>query len=134
MRHRNRLPRKAVDAPSMEVHKARLNGALDKLIQWLSTLFIAGGWELDNLYSHSQPKPFYDSSNKNFSCFNLWLFSPDLSVYTFILSLRKWQQDTTLVLFFAVNKTSSINFSSWAPLSWGIFLVVFQSELDYICL
>ncbi|GAB0178291.1 hypothetical protein GRJ2_000294400 [Grus japonensis] len=32
MRHWNRLPREAVDAPSLEVFKARLDGALDNLV------------------------------------------------------------------------------------------------------
>ncbi|KGL86206.1 hypothetical protein N301_04979, partial [Charadrius vociferus] len=32
MRHWNRLPREAVDAPSLEVFKARLDGALSNLV------------------------------------------------------------------------------------------------------
>ncbi|KFM08618.1 hypothetical protein AS27_04593, partial [Aptenodytes forsteri] len=32
VRHRNRLPREVVDAPSLEVFKARLNGALTNLV------------------------------------------------------------------------------------------------------
>ena len=32
VRHRNRLPREAVDAPSLEVFKARLDGALSNLV------------------------------------------------------------------------------------------------------
>ncbi|KFV94639.1 hypothetical protein N327_06501, partial [Fulmarus glacialis] len=32
VRHWNRLPREAVDAPSLEVFKARLDGALSKLV------------------------------------------------------------------------------------------------------
>jgi len=32
VRHWNRLPRKAVAAPSLEVFKARLNGALSNLV------------------------------------------------------------------------------------------------------
>ncbi|KFW67194.1 hypothetical protein AS28_06046, partial [Pygoscelis adeliae] len=32
VRHWNRLPRQAVDAPSLEVFKARLDGALSNLI------------------------------------------------------------------------------------------------------
>ena len=39
-----RLPRKAVDAPSLEVVKASLDGALDSLILWAATLPRAGGW------------------------------------------------------------------------------------------
>ena len=32
VRHRHRLPREVVDAPSLEVFKARLDGTLDNLI------------------------------------------------------------------------------------------------------
>ncbi|KFQ77505.1 hypothetical protein N337_00291, partial [Phoenicopterus ruber ruber] len=32
VRHWNRLPREAVDAPSLEVFKARLDGALSNLL------------------------------------------------------------------------------------------------------
>ena len=32
MRHWNRLPREAVDVPSLEVFKARLDGALSNLV------------------------------------------------------------------------------------------------------
>ncbi|KGL96496.1 hypothetical protein N301_11876, partial [Charadrius vociferus] len=32
VRHWNRLPREAVDAPSLEVFKARLDGALSSLV------------------------------------------------------------------------------------------------------
>ncbi|KFQ94216.1 hypothetical protein Y956_04551, partial [Nipponia nippon] len=32
LRHWNRLPREAVDVPSLEIFKARLNGALSNLV------------------------------------------------------------------------------------------------------
>jgi len=38
-----RLPREAVDAPSLEAFKARLDVALGSLVRWLVTLHIAGG-------------------------------------------------------------------------------------------
>ena len=41
--HWNRLPKKAVDAPSLEAFKARLDVALGSLVWWLATLHIAGG-------------------------------------------------------------------------------------------
>ena len=41
--HRNRLPKEAVDAPSLEAFKARLDVALGSLGCWLATLHIAGG-------------------------------------------------------------------------------------------
>ena len=39
----NRLPKEAVDAPSLEAFKARLDVALGSLGWWLATLHIAGG-------------------------------------------------------------------------------------------
>ena len=41
--HWNRLPREAVDAPSLQAFKARLDVALGSLGCWLVTLHIAGG-------------------------------------------------------------------------------------------
>jgi len=38
------LPKEAVDAPSLETFKARLDVALGSLVCWLVTLHIAGGW------------------------------------------------------------------------------------------
>jgi len=40
----NRLPKEAVDAPSLQAFKARLDVALGSLVWWLATLHIAGGW------------------------------------------------------------------------------------------
>ena len=40
--HWNRLPKEAVDAPSLEAFKARLDVALGSLVWWLATLHIAG--------------------------------------------------------------------------------------------
>ena len=42
--HWNRLPKEAVDAPSLQAFKARLDVALDSLVWWLVTLYIAVGW------------------------------------------------------------------------------------------
>jgi len=39
-----RLPKEAVDAPSLQASKARLDVALGSLVCWLATLHIAGGW------------------------------------------------------------------------------------------
>jgi len=39
-----RLPKEAVDAPSLQAFKARLDVALGSLGCWLATLHIAGGW------------------------------------------------------------------------------------------
>ena len=41
--HWNRLPKEAVDAPSLEALKARLDVALGSLVCWLATLHVAGG-------------------------------------------------------------------------------------------
>lgn len=38
------LPREAVDAPYMEVLKAKLDGALDNLMWWEVSLHMAGRW------------------------------------------------------------------------------------------
>ena len=39
----NRLPKEAVDVPSLEAFKAGLDVALGSLVCWLATLHIAGG-------------------------------------------------------------------------------------------
>ena len=39
----NRSPKEAVDVPSLEAFKARLDVALGSLVWWLATLHIAGG-------------------------------------------------------------------------------------------
>jgi len=44
----NRLPKKAVDAPSLEAFKARLDVALGSLVWWLATLPISGVLKLDD--------------------------------------------------------------------------------------
>jgi len=49
VRHWHRLPREAVSAPSLEVFKARLDGALSNLVWWKVSLPMAGGFELDDL-------------------------------------------------------------------------------------
>ena len=61
----HRLLTEAVDAPSPEVFKSRLDGALGSLVEcqiWrLVPLPVAGGLELDDPWSPFQPKPFCDS-------------------------------------------------------------------------
>ena len=59
--HWNRLPKEAVDAPSLESFKARLDVALGSLVWWLATLHIAGGLKLDDHCGPVQPRPFYGS-------------------------------------------------------------------------
>ena len=59
--HWNRLPKEAVDAPSLEAFKARLHVALGSMVWWLVTLHIAGGWKLDGHCGPFQPRPFYGS-------------------------------------------------------------------------
>jgi len=49
VRHWKRLPRAVVDAPSLAVFKARLDGALSNLIYWKVSLPTAGELELDDL-------------------------------------------------------------------------------------
>ena len=43
VRHRHRLPREVIDAPSLETFQARLDGALSNLIQLKMSLLTAGG-------------------------------------------------------------------------------------------
>jgi len=57
----NRLPKEAVDAPSLEAFKARLDVALGSLVWWLATLPVAEGLKLDDHCGPFQPRPFYDS-------------------------------------------------------------------------
>ena len=59
--HWNRLPKEAVDAPSLEAFKARLDVALGSLVWSLATLHIAGGLKLDDHCGPFQPRPFYSS-------------------------------------------------------------------------
>ena len=62
MPHWNMLPKEAVDAPSLEAFKARLDVALGSLVWWLATLRIAGGLKLHDHCGPFQPRPFYDST------------------------------------------------------------------------
>ena len=58
--HWNRLSKEAVDAPSLEAFKARLDVALGSLVWLLATLHIAGGLKLDEHCGPFQPRPFFD--------------------------------------------------------------------------
>ena len=62
MRPWNRLPSEAVDVPSLETFKARLDGTVSNLVWWEVSLPIAGGLELHDLKGLFQPKPFYHST------------------------------------------------------------------------
>ena len=53
--HWNRLPKEAVDAPSLEAFKARLDVALGSLVWWLATLHIEGEVKLDDHCGPFQP-------------------------------------------------------------------------------
>lgn len=62
------LPREVVDASSLAVFKARMNGALGSGWQWGPDLVVgspahrtAGGLEFHDLYGSIQPKPFCGS-------------------------------------------------------------------------
>jgi len=57
----NRLPREVVEAPFLEVFKARLDGSVSNLIWREESLPIAGGMGVGDLKGPFQPKPFYDS-------------------------------------------------------------------------
>jgi len=49
VRHWDRLPREGVDAASLAVFKARLDGALSNLVWWKGSLPKAGGLERGDL-------------------------------------------------------------------------------------
>jgi len=59
--HWNRWPKEAVDAPSLEAFKARLDVALGSLVWQLATLHIAGGLKGDDHCGPFQPRSFYDT-------------------------------------------------------------------------
>ena len=65
MTHWNRLPKEVVNAPSLEVFKARLDVALGSLVYWLATLHIAGGLKLDGFGGPFQLRLFHDSMKSN---------------------------------------------------------------------
>lgn len=62
VRHWNKLEGEAVDAPILEVFKARLDGALSKLM----SLSMAGDWRYINFKDLFQPKPFCSSMMLHF--------------------------------------------------------------------
>jgi len=55
------LPKKVVDAPSLDAFKARLDVALGSLVWWLAALHIAGALKLNDHCGSFQPRPLYDS-------------------------------------------------------------------------
>ena len=60
VKHRNRLSKEVVDAPSLEAFKARLDVALGSLVWWLATLHVAARLKLNDRCGPFQPRPFYD--------------------------------------------------------------------------
>jgi len=62
VRHWDRLSREVVDAPSLEMFKARLDRALNNLIRLKMSLLSAGGLDTVAFKSPFQPKLFYDST------------------------------------------------------------------------
>jgi len=55
------LPREAEGAPSLEVFKTRLDGALGSLSWWVAALPTARQWNWVGFKLNSSPTPFYDS-------------------------------------------------------------------------
>jgi len=60
VRHWHRLPGEVVDAPSLEMFKVRLDGALSNLIQLKMSLLTAGGLGQMASKGAFQPKAFYE--------------------------------------------------------------------------
>jgi len=56
VKHRYRLPREVVEAPSLETSKARLDGALSSLVSLQMSLLAAGGLARWPLKVSSNPK------------------------------------------------------------------------------
>jgi len=56
------LPREVGDAPSLEMLKARLDGALSSLVWLKMSLLTAGGLDEMVFKNPFRPKPFYDST------------------------------------------------------------------------
>jgi len=66
------LPKEAVDAPSLEAFKARLDVALGSLGWWLVTLHIAGGWNemsIVVLFNPGHSVILWFSHRKEWICF-----------------------------------------------------------------
>jgi len=61
VKHWNRLPREVVEIPSLEIFKARLDGALSNLVWLKMSLLIAGGLGQMTSKGPFQPKAFCDS-------------------------------------------------------------------------
>ena len=61
VKHRHRMPREAVDAPSLETLKAMSDGLLNSLIFCVAILLRVGWSELDGLQGLFPPKSFYGS-------------------------------------------------------------------------
>ena len=57
VRHWNRLPREAVDTPSLGVFKIRLDGALSTLVWWKMSLLMA--WGLNQMIFKVPSNPYY---------------------------------------------------------------------------
>lgn len=49
-----------MNAPSLEVFKAKLDEALSNLVKWKGSVHMAGGLEREDLSGPFQPNPFYD--------------------------------------------------------------------------
>jgi len=116
--HWNRLPKEVVDAPSLEVFKARLDVALGSLVWWLATLHIAEGLKPDDHCGPFQPRPFYDSMKIYFhyiilNSWGTWIFKICLLFLSDFTSTEVSDQN-----YFCIGSGLHIQFcggSLWAP-------------------
>ncbi|KAK4829892.1 hypothetical protein QYF61_007284 [Mycteria americana] len=98
VKHWNKLPREAVDAPSLETFKVRLDRALSNLIQLKMSLLMEGELDLMAFKCPFQPKLFYDSVILiNSSMMNHLLIMSDLISTNNVLKTQHFVSFETLL-------------------------------------
>jgi len=65
---KNRLPKEAVDAPSLQAFKAKLDVALGSLVCGLATLHVAGGWNWMSIVVLFNPGHSMTASSRRRAC------------------------------------------------------------------